>query len=222
MAEFSKPDDLSIVWASAGQKRQPNESKIELGFIKEIPKFQDVNWILGRQDEAMAHFNQFGIPQWDATTEYRINKSYVQGSDGNIYIAKTTHTNINPITDTDFSDWGLILARSKLILPEITVTLSNSFTQHTITYPALKAAVVNGVLYLNGEILSPTPVTNNTFATLPVGYRPSATKVITAYKSVDAITTFTPVGVKITSAGACSYYPPTNGEIVTISGAIVL
>jgi len=99
MAAISKPD-LSLIWASAGDILKPSDSKIQTGWSPEIPPRQWFNWYQNRVDSALAHINQFGIPVWDAKTEYQANKSFVQGSDGNLYKAVTTTTNVNPVTDT--------------------------------------------------------------------------------------------------------------------------
>ena len=98
MAEITKPD-LSLVWASAGDVLKPSDSKIQSGWAVEIPPRQWFNWLDNRQDQAIAHINQHGIPVWDDKTEYQAGKSYVQGSDGNIYRAVTTNTNVNPVGD---------------------------------------------------------------------------------------------------------------------------
>ena len=94
---FTKPD-VNYLWAETGSVIPPSASKIAQGWIAEIPDYEFENWIQNRQDQFNAHVNQYGIPVWDATTEYVANKSYVQGSDGEIYRALTTHTNANPTT----------------------------------------------------------------------------------------------------------------------------
>lgn len=99
---FTKPD-VNSLWAETGQVISPPTAKIAQGWISEIPDFEFENWIQNRQDQFNAHVNQYGIPVWDATTEYIANKSYVQGSDGEIYRALTTHTNANPTTSP--SNW---------------------------------------------------------------------------------------------------------------------
>lgn len=96
---FPKPD-VNNLWAGAGSAIQPSAAKIAQGWIAEIPDFEFENWIQNRQDQFNAHVNQYGIPVWDATTEYVANKSYVQGSDGEIYRALTTHTNSDPTTSS--------------------------------------------------------------------------------------------------------------------------
>lgn len=98
MAEFTKPD-VNVVWASGGNKSAPSNSKIATGWELETPPYQYFNWMENRQDQMLAHINQHGISLWDNTTEYRANKSYVMGSNGQVYFALTTNTNINPTTD---------------------------------------------------------------------------------------------------------------------------
>jgi hypothetical protein len=131
MPEINKPSGLSKTWASSGEKREPSDAKKGLGWVAEIPTYQDFNWLDGRQDEALAHINQHGIAVWDNGTEYQANKSYVQGSNGNIYGAKTTNTNINPVTDTDYSDWIPLLVFQNAFQPTITLTLQNNFANHS-------------------------------------------------------------------------------------------
>lgn len=97
MPLFVKPQNINKVWSSSGDRVAPTDQKINQGWVPEIPPHQWFNFIDNKQDQAIAHINQMGIPQWDAVTEYQANKSYVQGpTDGVIYRATQTHTNQNP------------------------------------------------------------------------------------------------------------------------------
>lgn len=102
MADIQKPD-MSSVWASGGAILTPSTAKIETGWTAEIPPHQWENYVQNRQDNAIAYLFQKGIPEWDATTEYQANKSFVQYA-GVIYKAKTLNTNKQP--NTNPSDWG--------------------------------------------------------------------------------------------------------------------
>ncbi len=104
MAEISKPD-YTYLWSSGGSIVAPSNVKIQTGWTAEVPPFQWENWSQNRQDQAIAHVLQHGISVWDDVTEYQAGKSYVQGSDGLLYKARTTHTNVNPVTDTSFVNW---------------------------------------------------------------------------------------------------------------------
>lgn len=105
MPVINKPSDINKIWAAGGDKVAPSDTKISNGWAVEVPPRQYFNYLDNKQDQAIAHINQFGVSLWDSATEYQANKSYVQGSDGVIYFCKTTHTNQNPVTDTLNTYW---------------------------------------------------------------------------------------------------------------------
>lgn len=109
MAEINKPD-YTYLWSSGGAIVAPSNVKIQTGWTDEVPPFQWENWSQNRQDQAIAHILQHGISVWDALTEYQAGKSYVQGSDGLLYKARTTNTNVNPVSDTSFVNWTKALS----------------------------------------------------------------------------------------------------------------
>lgn len=124
MALVVKPTGLEKIWASGGVKETPADSKITQGHVVELPAYQYVNWLVNKQDTFIAHVNQVGIPVWDAATEYIGGKSYVQGTDGVIYKALLTNTNVvpsNPLNSATwvkaFEDFGSVAA--------LTVTVNN-------------------------------------------------------------------------------------------------
>lgn len=104
MAEILKPNSLNSIWAVAGDRIKPDESKIQQGWLVEIPMRQYENWLTNRQDQAIAHFNQRGVAQWDQNTEYIGGKSYAQGSDGVVYKAVVDSQGVDPATgDTNWT-----------------------------------------------------------------------------------------------------------------------
>jgi hypothetical protein len=62
---------------------------------------------MNRQDTAIAHFNQHGIPEWDVNTEYQGNLSYTQGSNGFIYKCLQTNTGLDPTNTNNNLYWRL-------------------------------------------------------------------------------------------------------------------
>tara|TARA_R110000744_G_C19371770_1_gene563172 strand:+ start:41265 stop:42077 length:813 start_codon:yes stop_codon:yes gene_type:complete len=113
VAQITKPTDIGKIWASGGVKATPLDSKINTGWVIEVPPYQWFNWFQNRNDRSINHINQHGICVWDGVTEYQANKSYVQGAtNGLVYKALTTHTNINPESDGGtnwvraFADFG--------------------------------------------------------------------------------------------------------------------
>lgn len=99
MADIQKPATLNVIWAESGDKIKPEDSKIQIGWLAEIPPRQYFNYMDNRRDTAIAHINQHGIGVWDAFTEYQALRSYVQGSDGVIYRALQTNISNNPVED---------------------------------------------------------------------------------------------------------------------------
>ena len=115
MPVYNKPP-FNSVWAANGEKTAPTETKISQGWVVEIPPHQYENWISNRQDQMLAHINQYGVVEWDSSTEYQANKSYAQGvTTGNVYRALTTNTGINPETDAN-NNWTIAFERSGLSL----------------------------------------------------------------------------------------------------------
>lgn len=114
MAEINKPSDINKIWASAGDVLAPSDSKIATGWQVEIPPRQFFNYIDQKQDQAIAHINQHGIPVWDNTTEYQYSvsgtKSICMGSDGTVYRAKQVNINQNPATDLTDTYWEIAFA----------------------------------------------------------------------------------------------------------------
>ena len=102
---YVKPD-VNRVFAATGSRIQPSLVKVDLGWVSEIPDFEFENWIQNRQDQFIAHINQLGVVAWDSTTEYLINKSYVQVTNGDIYRALRTNINKSP-TISNSLDWKL-------------------------------------------------------------------------------------------------------------------
>lgn len=110
MSEISKPD-FTYQWASGGASVAPSNVKIQTGWTAEVPPFQWENWSQNRQDRAITHLLQKGISVWSNTGEYYFTtsgeRSYVQGSDGNIYVAVADSVGQDPTTDTTDSYWKI-------------------------------------------------------------------------------------------------------------------
>jgi len=108
MAIITKPSDINKIWAATGDNIPPPDTKISTGWEVEIPPRQYFNYIDNKQDQAIAHINQFGMSVWDSVTEYQASRSYVQGpTDGIIYRCVSTHTNQNPETDVTDTYWEI-------------------------------------------------------------------------------------------------------------------
>lgn len=96
MTDFNK-QDMTSIWADTGDKVAPTSAKTLSGWGVETVPRQWLNWIENRQDNNIAYMLQKGIPEWDATTQYISNKSYVQRNNV-VYKAIQTTTNADPAT----------------------------------------------------------------------------------------------------------------------------
>lgn len=108
--EVAKPD-YSYQWSSGGSIVAPSDVKIQTGWTAEVPPYQWENWSQNRQDNAILHLFQKGISEWDAASNYYFTtsgvRSYVQGSDGNIYVAVQDSVGQNPTTDSTDTYWKI-------------------------------------------------------------------------------------------------------------------
>lgn len=143
MAILNKPTGLNILWAATGVKTAPSTSKIQLGWIVEIPPYQYQNWLDNRQDAFIAHSNQHGIPVWDAETEYQGGLSYTKGSDGIVYKCLITNTNSNPTDTLNRSRWSVAFENFGSV-----AVVQAALTQHLNNYSSL-SGITNTVAARN-------------------------------------------------------------------------
>lgn len=160
MSEITKPD-YTYLWSSGGSIVAPSNVKIQTGWTAEVPPFQWENWSQNRQDQAIAHILQKGISVWSATGEYYFTasgeRSYVQGSDGNIYVALQDSIGQNPVTDTTDTYWKLAfidttsLAASGSIIGEflnLKMSVTAASTSASITADSVVVgSALNGLPY---------------------------------------------------------------------------
>lgn len=104
MTIFNKPENVNNVWASDGDKVYAGDAKTGIGWIEEIPPHENFNFIDYKQDQFIAHVNQYGIAEWDKDTQYIANKSVTLASDGLWYRAKITNVDQDP-TDSPEGYW---------------------------------------------------------------------------------------------------------------------
>ena len=105
MAKFTKPD-MTYAWAISGDLTNPLPAKIQTGWVVEKPPHEYANWVENRQDNFLQYINQLGIPEWDSSTGYIVNQSYVQSSTtGIVYRAVQSNSNRNPDADTTNTYW---------------------------------------------------------------------------------------------------------------------
>ncbi len=127
MAEINRPD-MTNLWASDGAVIAPSGSKIQQGWTAEIPPHQWENFVQNRQDEALAYLMQKGVPEWDASTEYQVGRSFVQFN-GVIYKSKTLNTNKQPdVSPTDWENYADSLGVTGKAEKSTTITAGNGLS----------------------------------------------------------------------------------------------
>ena len=151
MALINKPD-YSEIWASGGSIVEPSDVKKQTGWTAEVPPYQWENWIQNRQDQMLAHINQHGIVVWDSETEYQANKSYVQGSDGNLYRATLTHTNQDPVADVSGTYWELSATQVASQAEAEAGTVNNKVSTPLRVFQAIRSTAASATELLRGVL----------------------------------------------------------------------
>jgi len=171
MSEIEKPESLNTVWADQGSKIRPEDNKIQFGWMGgEVPPSQYFNWLDNRQDQALAHINQHGIAVWDAFTTYVVGKSYVQGSNGEIYKAIQTSAGQNPTNPASQYWQKAFIGFDDPTGAKAYVgyqTMSSSFT-----------AVVNSRYYLLSPLTITLPTTGSAGDVITLTKRNSVTAIV--------------------------------------------
>lgn len=102
-----KPN-VTRIWANAGAIIAPSNAKQDLGWIAEIPTFQNTNWLENKQDTFQAHVNEWGIAEWDNVTDYPIGAWARSTVDQEIYVSQTTPNINNEPSATTPASWQLL------------------------------------------------------------------------------------------------------------------
>jgi hypothetical protein len=132
MPNITKPTGLSNIWANGGTKIDPGATKVNIGWVVQLPPYEYQNWVDNRQDRAIAHINQHGVAEWDATTEYQGLLSYTQGSDGVIYKCLQTNTNKDPSNTLNNLFWAVAFEQYGSV-----AVVSTTLAAHITNYQTL-------------------------------------------------------------------------------------
>lgn len=90
MPSQAKPN-VNTVWASGGLATPVLQAKQALGFVAEIPDYDDFNGMIQQISAFQKHVNQEGIPVWDALTAYFAG-GFAKGNN-TIYVSLADHSN---------------------------------------------------------------------------------------------------------------------------------
>ena len=146
----NKPNMNYGVWAENGNIEQPNNEKVELGWIIEKPRNETMNWLQNRQDRMLQYINQHGIPEWDYQTEYPIDAFVAYG--GTVYKAISQNVDKNPTTNQ--SIWKVAFSTKQEFDNYASQVYNIRNTNGYLTHYVMKSAPVmtataKGVAYNN-------------------------------------------------------------------------
>lgn len=175
MAETSKPN-YGYVWAATGEKAVLAPSVISQGWVVGKPSYQRANAVENRQDQMLQHIDQHGIAVWGAETEYFANKSWVTGSNGELYRAVTDSVGVNPVGDTS-NKWYRVLDEFFTKTQSDARYLALAVPSGAVFHFAMETAPA-GYLVCNGGAVSRT------------AFSPLFSAIGTRYGSGDGSTTF--------------------------------
>lgn len=124
--------NIRVSWGEKGAIIEPNETKIQQGWIEEIPPMQYENFWHNRVDNTLRYLLQTPIPEWSDKEDYFSGVSFVLGSDNIIYQAiadsgVSLARPINPTGDVNKTVWRNILV--------YTVNKNNSATTTKLETP---------------------------------------------------------------------------------------
>lgn len=186
--------DMTKLWAASGDKVQPVDTQIASGWLVQAVARQTWNWFENRQDQNIAYMLQKGFPEWDSTTQYIINKSYVQRNNI-VYKAIATTTGDDP---TGSSNWV------------------KAFPESSVSLEALKPLIPasDTIGYFTGTTTAAsTPLTS--FARTLLGNADAATVRATIAAQVAHIN-LTTLSTVTAGANALPYFTGTNTATTTL------
>lgn len=106
---MTTPVGLELVWASEGDRTNPEEAKYKLGWLAEIPTFQNFNYVLNAIDSAKLSFAESNIYPWQDLIAYQAGAKVVRN--GVIFYCITGHNDLegtnpqDPELDSTKSYW---------------------------------------------------------------------------------------------------------------------
>lgn len=109
----AKPD-LTRIWASgavAGDIEDPDVTvpgKFAAGWQAEIPPHENFNFLQQLFTQGLAHFNEYGIGQWDTDTDFPIGAWSRSTVDGEVYVGQVTPNVGNEPSATAPTEWKLL------------------------------------------------------------------------------------------------------------------
>ena len=152
---MTTPTGLDLVWADAGGFTNPGDSKYQLGWIAEIPTFQNFNYVLQALDRAKLSYAEKDIHTWNDKISY-VAGARVERGDKTFY-CKTPH-NLDPVDTPDPQDPTLDTTGSYWVNAPSFSSAADAFTnldiKHGLTLDRLQARTSTATWQGNDATLS--------------------------------------------------------------------
>ena len=135
---MTTPVGLELVWAEAGGFTDPTDTKYQLGWIAEIPTFQNFNWVLQSLDRAKLAYAEADIYPWQEKIGYTAGARVIRGD--KTFYCITPHNDFantnpqDPLLDTTFSYWV-----SGTVFSSVTNAFTNLDARHGVRLDQLNA-----------------------------------------------------------------------------------
>jgi len=96
--------NLGQVWASGGGSIDPGAAKYSLGWVVEIPTYENFNYVLKGLDTNVLALAEAGDFSWQADIVYKVGARVTVAN--TVYVCHLGNTNISPTSDTTGSYWS--------------------------------------------------------------------------------------------------------------------
>jgi hypothetical protein len=131
--------NLDLVWASSGGFTDPADVKYELGWIEEIPTFQNFNFVLNAMDNNMLALAERGHFDWQTEITYQVGAFARDG--GGEYRCLVSNTGNQPSLDLTGSYWtlgalvgtGTLLEKEGIAVKNVNTRTANGWEGNDLT-----------------------------------------------------------------------------------------
>lgn len=124
---MTSPINLELVWAESGGTTDPTESKYRLGWVSEIPTFQNFNHVLKALDSAKLSYAESDIYPWQERIAYKAGVRVLAGD--KTFYCITDH---NDFANTNPQDPELDNTNSYWISGTVFSSEANAFSNMTV------------------------------------------------------------------------------------------
>lgn len=142
---MTNPVKLELVWANSGGTEDPSDNKYQLGWLAEIPTYQNFNYVLNALDSSKLSYAERDVYPWQDLINYKEGARVVRNN--KLYFCVTTH---NDSSGTNPQDPELDSTKSYWVHAPIYSSKSDAYASVTPN-KGLTLDNVNGVNVSNSK-----------------------------------------------------------------------